>query len=122
LMRWKALWVLRMSKLQLSPLAHQDLREIKTYIEEELKNPIAAANVVSRITKKLRLLIDHPQIGAPLSSVVDIDTDYRFLVCGNYTAFYRYEDQTVTASRILYGRRDFMKILFGELPDENIED
>ena len=52
-------------------------------------------------------------MGAPLSSIVDIETDYRFLVCGNYTAFYRYDEKFVYVIRVLYSRRDFMKILFG---------
>lgn len=57
------------------------------------------------------------EMGAPLSAIVDFETDYRFLVCGNYTAFYRFENRTVYIVRVLYGRRDFMRILFGE-PNE----
>ncbi|MDR1630768.1 MAG: type II toxin-antitoxin system RelE/ParE family toxin [Oscillospiraceae bacterium] len=110
-----------MNKLQFSPLARQDLQDIKTYIEVELQNPVAAVNVITKIIKHLHILVDHPRSGAPLSSVVDAETDYRFLVCGNYTAFYHYEDETVYVVRVLYGRRDYMKILFGELPDEEIE-
>ncbi len=75
----------------------------------------------SKIMQTVRLLASQPKIGAPLSSIVDADTDYRFLVCGNYTAFYRYESKTVFIDRVLYGRRDFMKILFGELPDDQPE-
>ena len=55
-----------------------------------------------------------PGIGTALSSKVPFDTDYRFLVCGNYLAFYRYKDAIVYVDRILYGRRDYVKILFPE--------
>lgn len=59
------------------------------------------------------MLAEFPNSGAPLAGAVGIETDYRYLVCGNYTAFYRVENETVYIVRILYGRRDFMRILFG---------
>lgn len=107
-----------MYKLKISPEAKNDLIEIKGYIFQELCNPQAAANLVSKITEKIRGLSKHPEIGAPLSSVLDIETGYRFLVCANYLIFYRYEDRNVFVSRILYGRRDYMRILFGDLPED----
>ena len=103
-----------MNKLLISPEAHKDLAGIKAYISDELENPIAATNVVSRIIKNLKILKDMPGIGRPLATKVSFETDYRFLVCGNYLAFYRYEDRTVYVDRILYGRRDYVRILFPE--------
>jgi len=104
-------------------MAKNDLVEIKSYITDELQNPSAAVNVLTRITKKLRLLIDFPHMGAVLSSIINIETGYRFLVCGKYTAFYRYNDKTIYIARILYGCRDFMKILFYDSSiDDEIED
>ena len=66
-----------MNKLAISPQAREDLEGIRTYISEELENPIAAVNMVSRITKKIKNLKKTPGIGAPLSSKVSFDTDYR---------------------------------------------
>jgi addiction module RelE/StbE family toxin len=105
-------------KLKISPKAKDDLAEIKGYISQELCNPQAAVNLVSKITKKMCGLSEHPGIGAALSSVVDIQTDYRFVVCANYLIFYRYEDGIVFVSRILYGKRDYTRILFGDLPED----
>ena len=107
-----------MNKLAISPQAKKDLEDIKAYISEELENPIAAVNVVSRITKKIKNLKDTPGIGTSLSSKISFDTDYRFLVCGNYLTFYRYEEKTVYVDRVLYGRRDYVKILFPEIEDD----
>jgi plasmid stabilization system protein ParE len=104
-----------MNKLFLSPEAKHDLENIKAYISDELENPVAALNVVSRITKNLQNLKDMPGIGPRLSSRIPFETDYRFLVCGKYLAFYRHEDKTVFVDRILYGGRDYVKILFPEL-------
>jgi len=110
-----------MYKLKISPEAKDDLAEIKDYISKELCNPQAAINLVSEITKKIRGLTEYPVIGSTLSSVLDIQTDYHFLVCDNYLIFYRYEDGIVFVSRILYGRRNYTRILFGDLlEDEEI--
>lgn len=103
-----------MNNLHLSEEAQNDLLEIKAYIEEELMNPSAALATVSRITKKLRLLQDHAQVGTPLSSIADIQSDYRFIVSGNYISFYRACGNEVFIDRILYARRDYMRILFGD--------
>lgn len=108
-----------MAEIQFSPDAIADLQKTKAYITEELCNEQAAVCTIVKITENIRRLATSPQIGAPLSSVVDFDTDYRFLVCGHYTAFYRFENQTVYIVRVLYGRRDFMRILFGKSEEEN---
>ena len=107
-----------MSKLKISPEAKNDLAEIKDYISQELCNPQAAVNLASKITRKIRGLSEHPGISASLSSIMDIQTDYRFLVCTNYLILYRYEDEIVFVSRILYGKRDYMHILFGNLLED----
>lgn len=103
---------LPMNNLHLSEEAQNDLLEIKAYIEEELLNPSAALATVSRITKSLRILQNHAQAGAPLSSIADIESDYRFIVSGNYISFYRAYGNEVFIDRILYAHRDYMRILF----------
>lgn len=107
-----------MAEIKFSPEAISDLRETKVYITDELCNEQAAINTIAKITTSIRRLEQYPEMGAPLSSVVDMNTDYRFLVCGNYSAFYRYADGAVLIVRVLYGRRNFMHILFGK-PEEN---
>ena len=103
-----------MNNLHLSEEAQNDLIEIKTYIEEELLNPSAALSTVSRITKSLRMLQTYAEIGTPLSSIMDIESNYRFIISGNYISFYRAYGSEVYIDRILYARRDYMRILFGD--------
>ena len=103
-----------MNKIVLSPEARNDLLEIREYIEQEFESPDAALNTVAGITKRLREFEKHGKLGARLSSVTDVESEYRFLVCGNYRAFYRYEEDTVYVDRILYGRRDYMRVLFSD--------
>lgn len=107
-----------MVSIKISPRAQKDLLEIKEYISEELCNPTATNNVLSIITKRIRELAEFPLMGAPLSSIIDFETGHRFLVCEQFTAFYRYEDDAVYVDRVLYGRRDFMRILFGYVAEE----
>lgn len=102
-----------MAKIVFSKKAIDDLEGIKNYITDELLNETAANKTVSKVMEKVHVLEDFPEIGAPLSSIVDIETNHRYLVCGNYIAFYRYEKDTAFIDRILYAKRNFMKILFG---------
>lgn len=69
---------------------------------------------VSKITKVIRMLRDHALIGTPISSVADADDDYRFLVSGDYMVFYRANGNDIYIDRVLYGRRDYLRILFSE--------
>lgn len=97
----------------------KDLHEIHAYIVNELQNTSAAMDVLANITKRSRSLTGFPFIGAPLASVVEVETDYRFIVCGNYTVFYRYDNETIYVIRVLYSRRDFAKILFGQKQEDD---
>ena len=109
-----------MAKVLYSPQALRDLEQIGDYIAKQLKNPIAAFNTVGTIQDKIDKLAMFPQLGALLSSVHDdVDVgDYRFLVCANYMAFYRVDGQHVHVDRIVYGRRDYITVLFGGLPPD----
>jgi len=53
-----------MNKLSISPEARKDLEEIKAYITEDLENPIAAVNLISRIIQSLKKLKDMHGIGS----------------------------------------------------------
>ena len=98
------------------------MAEIKVYITGELENPDAALATVSTITKKIRVLKNQAYIGTPLSSVADTESDYRFLVSGNYLVFYRIYGKDVYIDRVLYGRRDYMRILFGGAQTDEIDE
>lgn len=104
-----------MPELSLSPEAKKDLADIKSYISESLKNPQAAANVVSRIIQQIKKLPQFLQIGIPLAKKVLFETKYYFVVCGNYLAFYFYKGEDIFVSRIIYGKRDYIRILFPEM-------
>jgi len=107
-----------MATLYVSPEAREALHNIMEYIFAELANPSAAQGVVAKIIKAMRGLGQFPDSGAQLSSVLEFHTDYRFVSSGNYLVFYRHLGDEVYIVRVLYGRRDYMRILFGEQAEE----
>ena len=101
-----------MNSIVFSDEAIKDLQGIKDYISDELLNSVAADNSVSKILRSIRILGDFPESGSPLSSIINYDSEYRFVVCGSYISFYTYENETVYIHRILYGKRNYLRILF----------
>ena len=104
-----------MNKLLYSPEALNDLDEIWTYINKELQDPAAAQKIVSDTLDTIEKLQDFAKLGPLLSSITEFESDYRFLVCGKYIAFYRVMGLDVHIDRVLYGRRNYMSILFSTL-------
>lgn len=109
-----------MNKLLYSPEALNDLDEIWTYINNELQNPAAAQKIVSETLDTIEKLQDFAELGPPLYSITEFESDYRFLVCGKHIVFYRLMGLDVHIDRVLYGRRNYMNILFGTL--QNVDD
>lgn len=108
-----------MAKTVFTPLARRDLMEAGDYIALRLHNRPAARNLMRRIQSAVKMLEQFPCSGTPLD-VGEGPILYRYLVCGSYMIFYHISDDTVWIDRVLYGRRDYLAILFGnELSDEN---
>lgn len=107
------------NKLHYTHEAQRDLDEIWNYIVSDFSNPEAAERTVNRIMDAIDQLADFAEMGASLHSVADVESDYRFLVCGNYLSFYRVEGNEIYIDRILYGRRDYLRILFGDTSEQD---
>ena len=102
-----------MAKIVFSPEARQDLADTGDYIAFKLRNKSAARSLLGRIQKAVMSLAQFPESGTPLS-FSGPNYVYRYLICGNYMIFYHFSENTVHIDRILYGRRDYLSILFGE--------
>jgi plasmid stabilization system protein ParE len=83
---------------------------------DDIQSPASARKTVVMIAERIGKLRQFPLLGPALSSIVAFDCDTRFLVCGSYMAFYHIEGQRVLIDRVLYGRRDYLAVLFGEEP------
>ena len=106
------------NKIYYSPEARQDLDKIWEHIASELQNPSAAEKTINHILHAVSQLEDFAEIGALLSSIADVEGDYRVLVTGKYLTIYRVQRKEVYVDRILYGQRDYLRILFGDMTDE----
>ena len=107
-----------MTKVKLSAAAKADLQETRRYISTVLSNPSASKQTVKRITSHLHTLEQFPEAGTPIL-IPGSPVAYRYLVCGSYMAFYHVHNEEVLVERILYGRRDYLSILFSkELAEE----
>ena len=102
-----------MTKLLFAPQASDDLHEIRAYIEHESGDSAVAQKQAAMILQKLRLLQEQPQMGVPLTAIIGLISDYRYLLCGSYYAFYKFVGETVFVIRILHCSRDYMRVLFG---------
>ncbi|WP_026895263.1 type II toxin-antitoxin system RelE/ParE family toxin [Clostridiisalibacter paucivorans] len=101
-----------MHKLRINPMATEDLIEIRDYITKELESPKAAINIIRKIFESYERLKEFPMMGVDLSTKINAKTDFRYLVSGNYIVFYKIDNEFVSIYRILYSRRNYLKILF----------
>ena len=109
-----------MAKIVFSPEARKDLMEIGDYIVFKLRNRSAAQQLMARIQEMFLSLGQFPESGTPVSfstpSIV-----YRYLICGSYMIFYHLTENRVQIDRVLYGRRDYLSVLFGDQFTEDAE-
>lgn len=98
--------------LRYTPEAIRDLQETTHDISKVLQNPKAATRIAKNILDSCGNLKQHPMLGATLEGKTAKASDLRYLVCENYIAFYRIDDDTISIARILDGRQDYLRILF----------
>ena len=103
-----------MVKLYLSPLARADMREIGDYIRRELRSPEAALRTVRRFREAMQPLREFPNMGSPLLAAGKQSAPYRCLVCSSYLIFYHADSTAVYIDRVIYGRRDYLALLFSD--------
>ncbi len=92
--------------LRYLPLAEQDLAEIIDYIQNNLQNPIAAENTLTRIEEAILKRLEAPESFAVWSSKKKRSYPYRRINVGNFTVWYVVIDDVMEVRRILYSRRN----------------
>jgi toxin ParE1/3/4 len=101
------------NKAKYSPAAVDDMDEIFSYISKD--DVSAAENLLQKLDHHITGLADFPEMGSVLSEdeYSLIQRGYRFIVVNPYLVFYRVIQDTVIIHRILHGRRDYLRELFG---------
>ena len=96
-------------KVEVLPLAWNDLREIGEYIAQN--DPAAANLVVEKLIASLRRLETFP-LSAPLAPDTELSKEgYRVLVCGKHLCFYRVEDKTVFVCHVAHSAMSYPTLL-----------
>ena len=107
------------NRIHYSLESRRDLDDIWDYIVSELQNRSAAEHVTNRIMDAVDQLKSFAEMGPLLSSIADVGSEYRYLVSGNYMVFYRIQGSDVYIDRVLYGRSNYINILFNDLLRED---
>ena len=104
-------------KLRYTPQALNDLQELYAYISDTLGNPTAAKQITKAVLDACATLQHFPELGVSIGAKTGFETDLRMLVCKNQIALYRIDVDcdTVSISRIINAKQDYMRILFGDV-------
>jgi len=100
-------------KVRIMKPAQSDMREIYRYIADDLENPVAAASRISLIDEKIQALKENPARFPLVRDGYLASKGFRVVVAKNHLVFFviREEVKAVSVMRILYGRRDWLRIL-----------
>ena len=98
-------------KIKYLPLFYKDLDNITDYIKYQLKNRIAADNLVNKIEKEIKQRASSPSTYEEYTSIIKRKNTYYRIYVKNYTIFYTVKDNTMEIRRILYSKRNFDKLI-----------
>ncbi|MEK4355715.1 type II toxin-antitoxin system RelE/ParE family toxin [Paenibacillus sp. FSL M7-1455] len=101
------------NRVQYAPAAVDDMDEIFSFISQD--NVSAAENLLQKLDDQILNLAEFPYMGSILSEddFPLLQRGYRFIVVHPYLVFYRVIEDTVIIHRLLHGRRDYLRELFG---------
>jgi addiction module RelE/StbE family toxin len=100
-------------KLIVSKEAHRDVDEITNYIANELKNTVAAVGFLNDVESGYRHVEGNPFMYGFCNDERLRNEGYRKIPIKNYLVVYRTDEaqKSVFIVRILYGPRDYTKLL-----------
>lgn len=97
--------------IRYSKESKQDLVDIKKYIKYNLQEPNIADKLITKIRKEINKLLDDPEIYQTIDDDFIKRLEIRKILVDNYIVFYRIKNATVEIVRIMYGRRNWIKLL-----------
>lgn len=106
------------NKIHYTPKALKELDEIWDYIFSLTGSLDTAGRIVERIIAAIDRLETFSHLGTPLSDAIPLERGYRFLVSGSYIIIYHVTKRDVYIDRVLYGRQDYLRLLFPDVSDD----
>lgn len=97
-----------MMKLRINPIVAEDLKNIKEYISED--NEEMAIKTIQEIYARFEDIQKFPYMGTDLAKRVNFQTDYEYVICGNYVVLYKIEKEHVEIYRVVNRYQDITKI------------
>ena len=98
-------------RLNIFPLARNDLEQIFEYIAVDLCNPTAALGLINDFETAFDRVCFFPESCPYIANEYVKDKSLRKLVVNNYVAFYRVSSDEIQVVRVLYGMRDYESFL-----------
>ena len=92
-------------RIEISPIAEEDMQACFDYICERLHNPLAALDMIDEIERMYGLLEDNPYMGE--EHITEGGRPYRFVLVKNYMMFYVVQGDVILISRFLYGPSNY---------------
>lgn len=101
-----------MKKVEYSQVVRRKLIALRMRLTNEFGSELSK-KTLKQITDAARGLENFAEKGISVSSVYDIDCDYRYLYVGHNYLFYRIEKDRIIIVEMFDDREDFMYKLFG---------
>lgn len=101
-----------MKKVEYSQIVRKKLKNLRENLTTEFNSEISI-KAVKKITDVARGLGDFEEVGVLVSSIYDVESDYRYIYVGHNYLFYRIEIDKIIIVEMFDEREDFMYKLFG---------
>ena len=100
-------------RVRITKPAQNDMRVIHRYIADDLQNRTAAASWISLIDEKIQSLDENPARFPLVQDSYLASKGIRMMVVKHHLVFFviREEARFVSVMRVLYSRRDWLRIL-----------
>lgn len=89
----------------------EEITEIYEYIANNLKEDNIAKKLIEKVMDRVLDLANAPELYMKIGKVDRLKREYHRMVVKNYAVLYTidYEKKTVFISRMIYGRRNYLK-------------
>lgn len=92
-------------------MAEKDLRDITSYIADNLKAPKAAMDLLDALDKAICRLQQFPYSFKAYQPIELLAAEYRMLPVKNYLVFYIVTEHEVEIQRIIYARMNIENLI-----------
>lgn len=101
-----------MKKVEYSQIVRCKLKALRGRLTSEFGSEVSRKSL-KQITDAARGLENFAEKGVSVSSMYDIDCDYRYLYVGHNYLFYKIEKDKIIIAEMFDDREDFLYKLFG---------